>query len=139
MKNIAGEYFKKGYSCSESIVQSAIDKGYAPKELLCAATPFSGGMGVRCLCGAVAGTELVIGSMFGKTSDRDGMKARAIAKEFNEKFAEKHKVNCCKVLSAGFDFHSPERKQHCLKLVQETAELAEEIIKHAIKETSLNK
>ena len=135
MKNIAGEYSKKGYSCSESIVQAAIDKGYAPKELLCAATPFSGGMGIRCLCGAVAGTELVIGAMFGRTSDRDGMKARAISKEFNEKFAEKHKVNCCKVLSAGFDFHSPERKQHCLKLVQETAELAEETIKHAMKET----
>lgn len=135
MKNIAGEYFKKGYSCSESIVQAAIDKGYAPKESLCAATPFSGGMGVRCLCGAVAGTELVIGSMFGRTADSDGMKARAISKEFNEKFAQKYKVNCCKVLSAGFDFHSPERKQHCLKLVQETAELAEDTIKHAMKET----
>lgn len=135
MKNIAGEYFKKGYSCSESIVQAAIDKGYAPKELLCAATPFSGGMGVRCLCGAVAGSQIVIGSMFGKTENRDGMKARAIAKRFNEKFAEAHKVNCCKVLSAGFDFHSPERKQNCLKLVQEAAELVEETIKHAMEET----
>ena len=92
-------------------------------------------MGVRCLCGTVAGSQIVIGSMFGKTSDRDGMKARAIAKRFNEKFAEAHKVNCCKVLSAGFDFHSPERKQNCLKLVQEAAELVEETIKHAMEET----
>lgn len=129
MKEIAKEYFKKGYSCSESVVQAAVDKGYAPKELLSVATPFSGGMGIRCLCGAVAGSQLVIGSMFGKNEVRDGMQARASAKEFNEKFAEKHKVNCCKVLSSGFDFHSPERKAHCMNLVSDAAELTEKILK----------
>jgi len=129
MKNAAVGYFKKGYSCSESVVQAAIDKGYAQKELLNAATSFSGGMGIRCLCGAVAGAQLVIGSMFGKNENRDGMKARALAKEFNEIFAKKYKVNCCKVLSAGFDFHSPERKSHCLNMVNDASEIVENLIK----------
>ena len=130
MKKIAVEYFMKGYSCSESVVQAAIDKGYAPQELLSAATPFSGGMGVRCLCGAVAGAMLVIGSIYGKNGERDGMQARALAKKFNEKFSEKYKVNCCKVLSAGFkDFHSPERKAHCCSMVNDSSEILEELLK----------
>ncbi len=129
MKDLAVKYFLQGYSCSESVVQAAIDKGYAPKELLSVATSFSGGMGVRCLCGAVAGAQIVIGSMYGKNAERDGMQARALAKQFNEKFAEKYKVNCCKVLSAGFEFHSPERKQHCCSMVNDSCEILENILK----------
>lgn len=129
MKDNAIKYFKSGYSCSEAVVQSAIDKGYAPKELLSVATSFSGGMGVRCLCGAVAGSQLVIGTMFGKSEERDGMQARALAKQFNEKFAEKYKVNCCKVLSAGYDFHSPERKNHCSTMVGDCCDILENLLK----------
>ncbi len=128
MKNTAAEYFKKGFSCSESIVQSAIDKGYTPKEFLCAATPFSGGMGVKCLCGAAAGSQIVIGSFCGKSDNSDGMKARSLAKEFNEYFAKKYKVNCCKVLSSGYEFHSQERKAHCLNIVIDAADILEKII-----------
>lgn len=129
MKKSAVEHFMKGYSCSESVVQAAIDKGYSQKELLSAATAFSGGMGIRCLCGAVAGAMIVIGSLFGKNEDRDGMKARALAIQFNEKFSQKYKVNCCKVLSSGFkDFHSPERKQHCCSMVNDSCEILQNIL-----------
>ena len=128
MKELAVKYFMEGYSCSEAMVQAAADKGYISQEALAIATSFSGGMGVRCLCGAVAGSQMVIGAMFGKNNERDGKKARALAKEFNEKFAQKYKVNCCKVLSAGYDFHSPERKQHCSGMVSDCAVILEEII-----------
>ena len=129
MKELAVKYFMEGYSCSEAMVQAAADKGYISQEALSIATSFSGGMGVRCLCGAVAGSQMVIGSMYGKNVERDGKKARALAKEFNETFAQKYKVNCCKVLSAGFDFHSPERKQHCSGMVSDCAVILEDIIK----------
>ena len=129
MKQLAVEYFKKGYSCSESIVQAAIDKGYLPQEFLSVASPFSGGMSVRCLCGAISGAHIVIGYLFGKSSSSDGLLARSFAKEFNESFAKSHKANCCKVLSAGFDFHSPERKSHCLNLIFDSAQILEDIIK----------
>ena len=128
MKELAVKYFMEGYSCSEAMVQAAADKGYISQEALAIATSFSGGMGVRCLCGAVAGSQMVIGAMFGKNNERDGKKARALAKEFNEKFAQKYKVNCCKVLSAGYDFHSPERKQHCSDMVLDCAVIIDEII-----------
>ena len=129
MKELAVKYFMEGYYCSEAIVQAAVDKGYIGQEALAIATSFSGGMGVRCLCGAVAGSQMVIGAMFGKNTERDGKKARALAKEFNERFAEKYKVNCCKVLSAGYEFHSPERKQHCSGMVCDCAVILDEIIK----------
>ncbi len=130
MKNLAVKYFLDGYSCSEAIVQASADKGYISQEALSIATSFSGGMGVRCLCGAVAGSQMVIGAMYGKNNERDGKKARALAKQFNEEFAKKYKVNCCKVLSAGFaDFHSSERRQHCSNLVSDCCEILENIIK----------
>ena len=129
MKELAVKYFMEGYSCSEAVVQAAADKGYIPQEALAIATSFSGGMGVRCLCGAVAGSQMVIGSIYGKNAERDGKKARALAKEFNETFAKKYKVNCCKVLSAGYDFHSPERKNHCSSMVADCCDILENIIK----------
>ena len=130
MKEIADKYFLEGYSCSESVVQAAIDKGYAPKELLSIASPFSGGMSIRCLCGAVAASMLIIGSIYGKNDERDGMKARALAKQFNEHFSQKYKVNCCKVLSAGFkDFHSIERKHHCCSMVSDSCDVLEKLLK----------
>lgn len=131
MKEKAVGYFMSGYSCSEAVVQSAIDEGYVKEDLLGVATAFSAGMGVRCLCGAVAGSQLVIGAMFGKTKDRDGLKARELAKEFNEKFAEKYKVNCCKVLSHGFEFHSAERKAHCSAMVGDCCEILETLLEQS--------
>lgn len=130
MKEKAVKIFLEGYSCSESVVQAAIEMGYVPKETLSIATSFSGGMGVRCLCGAVAGAQIVIGALYGKNDERDGMRARALAKEFNERFSKKYKVNCCKVLSAGFsDFHSKERKLHCCSMVSDSCEILENLLK----------
>ena len=135
MKELALKYFMEGYSCSESIVKAAADKGYISNEAVGIATSFSGGMGVRCLCGAVAGAQMVIGAMFGRNDvDRDGKKARALAKEFYEKFTQKYKVTCCKVLSSGFsDFHSPERRLHCTNMVKDCAEILQSILETEVK------
>lgn len=128
MKELAKNYFLNGYSCSEAVVQAAADKGYISQEALAIATSFSGGMGVRCLCGAVAGAQMVIGAMYGKSKTSDGKMARKLAKEFFEKFAEKYKVACCKVLSAKYDFASLERKQHCSNMVYDSCEILENIL-----------
>ena len=130
MKDLAVKYFMEGYSCSESIVRAAADKGYISDEAVSIATSFSGGMGARCLCGAVAGSQMVIGAMFGRNNERDGKQARALAKQFHDEFTAKYKVACCKVLSSGFaDFHSPERRRHCSGMVNDCAMLLENIIK----------
>lgn len=131
MDEKAVEYYKQGYSCSESIVQAAIDARLCDESLLSVATSFSGGMSSGCLCGAVAGAQMVIGANFGKqNSHQNPETARIKAKEFIEEFKKNHKATCCKILSAGFEFHSPERKQNCTALVQECAKILEDITKN---------
>lgn len=130
MKNLATENFKNGYSCSESIVKAAFDKGIIDSDLTSIATSFSGGMSSGCLCGAIAGAQMVIGYLYGKKTDDKGLKARELAKKFIEQFKEQHKVTCCRVLTRDYEFASPERKNHCSEMVSTSAEILENLIKN---------
>ena len=124
--DLAPNYFLSGLSCSESIVKSAIDLGLVSSEMLSVATSFSGGMSSGCLCGAVAGSQMVIGFLHGKEKDNT---ARALAKEFYDRFTKTHKVTCCKVLTKDFkDFHSPERKNHCVNMVADCSKILDEML-----------
>ena len=128
--DLAPKYFlEQGYSCSESFAKSAVDMGLADESVINIATSFSGGMGSGCLCGAVAGAQMIIGLLHGKTKDNQ---ARALAREFYQKFIEIHKVTCCKVLTKNFDdFHSKERKEHCANMVYDSAKILDEILEKA--------
>ncbi len=126
----AVEYFNNGFSCSESIIKEAIEKGIVPEELLPVATSFSGGMGSGCLCGAVAASQMVIGWLYGRNNkDGNEVKARALAKQFIEEFKKNHKATCCRVLISGLDMASPERKAHCSNMVNDCSKILEEMIK----------
>lgn len=128
MKNKAIEYYMNGYSCSESIVKTAIDAGLCDESLLPCATSFSGGMLSGCLCGAAAGAQLVLGYNFGRGNSKgNDDEGRAKAKEFIEEFKKRNKVTCCKVLSMGLE--GIERKRHCCKMVGDGAEILEQMLK----------
>lgn len=134
MKEKAVSYYKQGYSCSESVISAAIDEGLCDKSLLSVATAFSGGMSSGCLCGAVAGAQMVLGANFGKqNSNNNEESARAKAKDFMDEFKNRRKVTCCKALTAGLEFGSPERKQNCAALVEECADILEIMIKVEVK------
>jgi C_GCAxxG_C_C family probable redox protein len=129
MKEKAVNYYKQGYSCSESVILAAVDEGLCDKSLLCVSTAFSGGMSSGCLCGAVAGAQMVLGANFGKQNLHSNEEsARAKAKQFIDEFKKSQKATCCKVLTAGLEFGSPERKQNCMFLVAECAEILESLI-----------
>ena len=125
----AVDYFNNGYSCSESMIKWAIDEGLVSADLLPVATPFSGGMGVGCLCGAVAGAQMIIGSQFGREnkSGNDNL-ARMKAKELMQRFMETHKATCCRVLTRGLEMASPERKAHCNNMVNDCQKLVKELV-----------
>lgn len=128
MKEKATEYFMNGYSCSESVVKTAIDAGLCDKALLSCATSFSGGMSSGCVCGAVAGAQLVLGYNFGRENSKGNeLLARAKAKELVEEFVKRNKFTCCKALTAGLE--GMDRKQHCCKMVSDAVEILEELIK----------
>lgn len=124
--SLAPKYFIEGYSCSEAIAKSAQDLGFADENFVSISTSFSGGMSSRCLCGAVAGAQMVLGLLHGKNKDNC---ARGLAKEFYERFCSIHKVTCCKVLSGMYkDFHSIERKQHCVTMVTDSAKILDKML-----------
>lgn len=126
----AVEYFNNGYSCSESIIKWAIDENLVSEELLPAATSFSGGMGVGCLCGAIAGSQIVIGYLFGKNNKYNNEPlARQKAKEFIQNFMKTHGATCCRILTKGLEMGSAERKAHCSKMVDDCENLLKEFIK----------
>ena len=129
----AVEYFNKGYSCSESMIKWANDEGLVNEELLAVATPFSGGMGVGCLCGAVTGAQMIIGSQYGRENKfgNDNL-ARVKAKDLMQKFMEIHRATCCRVLTRGLEMASPERKAHCNNMVNDCHNLVKELIQVGI-------
>ncbi|MDD3237407.1 MAG: C-GCAxxG-C-C family protein [Candidatus Gastranaerophilales bacterium] len=130
MKETAKKYFSIGYSCSESMVMAAAELGLVSKDLLSVASSFSGGMGSGCLCGAVAGAQMIIGALNGRNQEKNGMDARVLAKKFIEKFKEKNKATCCKILTLKYkdNFASPERKLHCSQMVEDAALILEELL-----------
>ena len=125
----AVDYFNNGYSCSESMIKWAIDENLVSADLLPVATPFSGGMGVGCLCGAIAGAQMIIGANYGRNNKFENeVLARAKAKELIQRFMETHKATCCRVLTRGMEMASPERKAHCNNMVNDCQKLVKELV-----------
>ncbi|MCD8378308.1 MAG: C-GCAxxG-C-C family protein, partial [Candidatus Gastranaerophilales bacterium] len=85
-------------------------------------------------CGAVAASLLVIGHLFGRDNKYgNDITARTLTKEFTDKFKAVHKATCCRVLSKGFELHSPERKIHCCNFVEFCSKLLDETVNIKIK------
>lgn len=127
MKEKAIEYFKNGYSCSESIIEAATEKGLCPQELLPVATAFSGGMSSGCVCGALAAAQIINGYNFGRENVKGNEAlARQNAAFLVDEFKKRNKVTCCKILSAGLQGMA--RKEHCSKYVADVCEMLEGIM-----------
>ena len=127
LKEKALDYFKNGYSCSESVVQACIDSGLCDEELLPCATTFSAGMSSGCVCGTISGAQIVLGHRYGRMNKYGNqVSAREKAAKLVEKFKKENKVTCCRVLCSGLD--GSLKKEHCCKLVQDTSEILESIL-----------
>lgn len=128
IKDKALEYFKNGYSCSESVIQASIDEGLCDSSLLPCATTFSAGMSSGCACGAVCAAQMVLGYQFGR-NNRFGNEvfAREKAAALVEEFKKRNKVTCCRILSSGLVGSA--RKEHCCKMVTDASEILEDLIK----------
>lgn len=128
----AVKLYNQGYSCSQALVKSAYDSKLISHnmdvDLLCnIALPFSAGMGSGCLCGAVAGAQMVLGIV--ADENPSSKNAKVLAKEYIDQFKVKRKVTCCKALTAKYEFGSPERRENCMSIVQDAAEILSEVLK----------
>ncbi len=129
MKESALKYFKEGYSCSESVLKAAVDNNLISEHLIPVGTVFSAGISSGCLCGAAAAGEIIIGAIKGRNDiSQSPVEAKTLAKEFLTRFKNNYGATCCRVLSAKYDFASPERKQHCSNMVSGACEILEDLL-----------
>lgn len=144
-KEKARELFLEGYNCSQSVFcafchRFGIDEETAKK----ISAGLGGGIGrMREVCGAVSAAAMVLGSVCAATEGKDSeskMKNYDLVRSFSERFTEKHSSVICREMlklsvkmenTAKPDARTDEyyKKRPCLKVVEDAAEILEEMIK----------
>lgn len=131
VKQLAGQYFKDGYNCAESILRTFktelnLDLS---DEALKAATGFGGGIGhAGCVCGALAASVMVLSILHGRINSRQSLAPiYSINEEFHRRFNKTFGGSCCRVLNR-YPFNSKEHLHNCIKITGGTAELLMEYI-----------
>ena len=132
ISEIALNYFREGFSCSEATLRAANDyynMGLSSETLKIATTFGAGFGGSKCSCGTVTGGEIVLGTLFGRTSsDQSAKKAFETSKKLHDKFKESFGHICCRILIKNYDWASQERKSYCEKFVAGGSEIIKSII-----------
>lgn len=133
----AEELFRSGtFFCSEAVVltiNELLEKPY-DNDIVKMASGFPIGMGrAGCLCGAVSGGQMALGMAYGRVKGEPvNEKMLEKAKDLHDYMNSQYKSNCCRVITrlwAGNDFHSPERKNLCIKITGDIARwVAEQLI-----------
>ncbi|WMC92345.1 C-GCAxxG-C-C family protein [Kineothrix sp. MB12-C1] len=142
---LAKELFKKGYSCSQSIVLAFNDEtGLDSETALKVSSSFGGGMGrLREVCGAVSGMFVVVGILYGYSDPSDRIaKAKhyklvqALAMKFKDK---NNSIICRELLGLSTEKESPipekrnegyYKKRPCTELVEHAAEILDTYIQN---------
>ncbi|MCF8010707.1 MAG: C-GCAxxG-C-C family protein [Clostridiales bacterium] len=126
MRNTAGNYFKEGYNCAESIIKT-FRPLVAPEfdeSILRMFSGYGGGYGhAGCSCGALASSIAVIGMLKGRESaqgDRDTI--YDLARQFHDRFEDRFGATCCRILNP-HPYDSIEHLKNCLKITGNTAKM----------------
>lgn len=130
-RNRAGDNFKQGFNCAESILKAfneILDNPLSP-ETVKLATGFGGGIGhAGCVCGALAASTMVIGIVKGRTHTEESRDpAYELAREFHDHFEAKFGGTCCRSLNP-YTFDTPEHLRNCLKITGSTGKLLMEFL-----------
>ncbi|HBC92680.1 MAG TPA: hypothetical protein DCZ10_07175 [Pelotomaculum sp.] len=130
-RNKAGDYFRQGYNCSESIflafrelVAPELDAG-----LVKMFTGFGGGLGhAGCMCGALSAAEMIISFFTGRTTNQEDREVSyQAAREYHDLFQERFGGTCCRTLNT-HSFDTPEHLKNCLKITGSTGKLLMEYL-----------
>jgi C_GCAxxG_C_C family probable redox protein len=127
-------YFQRGeFFCSEAVIHTINEfLGWPfPQEITKLASAFPIGIGKSgCLCGAVSGGAMALGMTYGRNHGEPmNEKMFPIAARLHDHIKEMYKSTCCRVLVKGYEFTSPERKAHCVRITGEVASwVAEQLL-----------
>lgn len=134
VRRTAEDYYKNGdYYCSESIVKTIRDAFGLPlpDSAIAMASGFPVGIGGSgCMCGAIAGGVMALGMFFGRAKPKDEAvnKCMTLSKELHDRFRERHKCLCCRVLTQGMELGTQEHMKQCVSFTGEVAEETAKII-----------
>jgi C_GCAxxG_C_C family probable redox protein len=101
-RNMAGQYFREGYNCAESIILT-YSHYFAPQivpDTVKMVTGFGCGLGhAGCMCGALLSSVMVLNSIKGRNSIKEDRNAAyETAHEFHDLFRDKFGSTCCRSL-----------------------------------------
>ena len=140
-KEKAVNYFSQKLHCSQSVLASFADEcGITEEEALRLGSCFGGGMRKGQVCGAVTGSLMVLGLLYGQKSVSD-IEGQQLSNKVNDLMMDRFKKKCgsyiCNDL-LGCDITSEEGHQFCMdnklftelcpKMVTAAVEVVEEII-----------
>ncbi|KAF1085520.1 putative redox-active protein [Sporotomaculum syntrophicum] len=115
----AEKYFDAGYNCAQAVALSNIEVFNGDTEGIIKFTAgFGHGMNAGCVCGAISGGVLAIGSLL---TGPDGKANRAIKEttaELHRRFIDEFGLTCCKGLRKKYSFLKNTR---CKKITVTTA------------------
>lgn len=127
-------YFERGeFFCSEAVVHTInefLNWPFDPS-ITKLASAFPVGMGkAGCLCGAVSGGQIALGMVYGRNhGETMNPKMFPLASELHDFIKKEYRSTCCRVITKDFEFASPERKAHCIKITGLVAQwVAEKIL-----------
>jgi len=106
---IAVQYFKEGFNCSQSVFAAFSEKSGIDKDLaLRIAAGFGGGIArMQQTCGAVTGAVMAIGYVKGHTQPdavEQKEKVYELTREFVDRFIQRHKtIKCSELLGCSLE------------------------------------
>ena len=145
MRDKAVDLFLKRLHCSQVLAKVGQEKlGVDDPSVIKALGSFGGGIGgTGRMCGALVGAASVIGTLYSRSSleekenPRMWAATKAVMKQFEELTAEFGGIDCSQIARVDWmerdqvkEFYgSPEsRRQHCIRVVGETARLLGELL-----------
>jgi cysteine synthase A len=118
-------HFRNGLYCSEAILR-AFNETYnlgLKTEDGRMASGFGSGLGESgCACGAVTGAVMALGLIAGRTEAYESERlVYQATKQLHERFREKHRAVCCRILTKKVAWGSAQHKTHCEQYVVDAA------------------
>lgn len=133
-EDYAMDLFHKGFTCAEAIMYTLnkyLDMGLDEKSFaMCSGFPWGLGGG-GCICGALAGSSMIIGTEFGRKSFDETRDANcfSINKDLHDEFKKANGGTCCRVLMKGLDRDDPKRKENCSNYVKNALKITVDLLK----------
>ena len=133
LNNYAMDLFHKGFTCAEALMYTLnkyLNLNLDEKTFsMCSGFPWGLGGG-GCICGALAGSSMIIGTKYGRKSfneTRDD-KCFPINKELYDEFKKQNGGTCCRVLMHGLDRDDPKRKEYCSNYVKNALKITIDLL-----------